>query len=121
MLVYLFISSGEVQAAMAATTTSKHRMQRVIATDGSGEALTGVCVFFLRTNNSKPVTTANMVEVRKKVEKQRFEFLARLFASLSELTFIARASFLHMDGEIEKVSSGSAQLPQAKTTMLEKA
>ena len=57
--------AAEAQAAVAASTTSKHRMQRVIATDGSAEPLTGVCVFFLRTNNSKPVTTANMVEVRE--------------------------------------------------------
>ena len=44
-------------------SSSKHRMQRVIATDGTTEPLTGVCVFFLRPNTSKPVSTANMVEV----------------------------------------------------------
>ena len=66
-------STGEV-CAMPASTSSKHRMQRVIATDGSTEPLTGVCVFFLRTNTSKPVTTANMVEVSiwNRVWRQKF-------------------------------------------------
>ena len=42
---------------------SKTRMKRVTLTDGSGDRLVGICVFFLRPNNTKQVTTANMAEV----------------------------------------------------------
>lgn len=42
---------------------SKHRMKRVLATDGYGDPLNGICIFFLRPNNSKQVSTSNMVEV----------------------------------------------------------
>ena len=46
-----------------APSPSKTRMKRVTLTDGSGDRLVGVCVFFLRPNNTKQVTTANMAEV----------------------------------------------------------
>lgn len=36
---------------------------RVTATDGQGDALKGVCVFFIRPNNSMPVTQDNVSEV----------------------------------------------------------
>lgn len=41
---------------------SKTRMKRVTATDGTGDALRGICVFFLRPNTTKPVTVANVSE-----------------------------------------------------------
>ena len=41
---------------------SKTRMKRVTATDGAGDALKGVCVFFLRPNPTKPVTVASVAE-----------------------------------------------------------
>ena len=41
---------------------SKSRVRRVLATDGRGDPLKGVCVFFIRPNNTKPVTQANIAE-----------------------------------------------------------
>ena len=41
---------------------SKTRLKRVTATDGTRDALMGVCVFFLRPNATKPVTVANVSE-----------------------------------------------------------
>lgn len=41
---------------------SKTRLKRVTATDGTGDALKGVCVFFIRPNTSKPVTVASISE-----------------------------------------------------------
>ena len=42
---------------------SKTRMKRVTATDGTADPLTGVCVFFLRPNNTKPISSSNVAEV----------------------------------------------------------
>lgn len=42
---------------------SKTRMKRVTATDGTTDPLTGVCVFFLRPNNTKPISSSNVAEV----------------------------------------------------------
>ena len=41
---------------------SKSRMKRVTATDGSSDGLRGLCVFFLRPNNVKAITLANITE-----------------------------------------------------------
>ena len=41
---------------------SKTRMKRVTATDGTGDALRGICVFFLRPNPTKAVTVASIAE-----------------------------------------------------------
>ena len=41
---------------------SKSRLKRVTATDGSGDPLKGLCVFFLRPNNNKSITSANIAE-----------------------------------------------------------
>ena len=38
-------------------------MKRVTATDGTADPLTGVCVFFLRPNNTKPISSSNVAEV----------------------------------------------------------
>ena len=43
-------------------TSSKSRMKRVVATDGTKEGLTGVCIFFLRPRNQRAVTSANITE-----------------------------------------------------------
>lgn len=42
---------------------SKSKMKRVLVTDGSEDALVGICVFFLRPNTAKPLTSANIAEV----------------------------------------------------------
>ena len=41
---------------------SKSRMMRVTATDGTGDALKGICVFFIRPSNVKPISSANIAE-----------------------------------------------------------
>ena len=41
---------------------SKTRMKRVTATDGTGDGLRGICIFFLRPNTNKPVTVASVSE-----------------------------------------------------------
>ena len=38
-------------------------MRRVLATDGSRDPLNGVCIFFLRLNATKPISTSNIAEV----------------------------------------------------------
>ena len=44
---------------------SKSYIKRVTATDGLGDPLKGICVFFVRPNISKQVSTSNIVEVCK--------------------------------------------------------
>lgn len=43
-------------------SSSKTRMKRVLATDGTKDGLTGVCIFFLRPRHSKAITSANISE-----------------------------------------------------------
>lgn len=63
----LLFCAVELAVLGGAHTPNKQRPKRVLATDGTKEPLQGVCVFFLRPNNSKPVSTANMVEVSVKL------------------------------------------------------
>lgn len=44
-------------------STSKERIKRILATDGTTEPIEGPCVFFLRPNIKKQVTTANIADV----------------------------------------------------------
>lgn len=62
---YLFLPTiaAEMARSGLVPSSSKATMKRVIATDGLGDPLKGTCVFFLRPNNSKPVTSANVAEV----------------------------------------------------------
>ena len=50
-----------------AQAPNQQRPKRVLATDGTKEPLQGICIFFVRPNNSKPVSTANMVDVSASV------------------------------------------------------
>ena len=59
---FCLCADENIQSGVA-PTPSKHRMKRVLATDGWSQPLTGVCLFFLRPNTAKPVSTSNMVEV----------------------------------------------------------
>lgn len=43
-------------------SSSKSRMKRVIATDGTKDGLTGICIFFLRPRNLKAITSANIAD-----------------------------------------------------------
>ena len=58
----LFLCTAEMVWTGIVPSPSKARMKRVTATDGSGDALKGVCVFFLRPNPTKPVTVASISE-----------------------------------------------------------
>ena len=46
------------------TCTSIEKRQRLWVTDGTQEAYTGVCLFFVRFNTSKLITMANIHQVR---------------------------------------------------------
>lgn len=43
-------------------SSSKSRMKRVVATDGTRDGLTGLCIFFLRPRNVKAITASNISE-----------------------------------------------------------
>lgn len=43
-------------------SSSKARMKRVIATDGTKDGLTGICVFFIRPRNARAITSANIAD-----------------------------------------------------------
>ncbi len=62
LLLYPIIPLGEMLSTGIMPTPSKSWMKRVTASDGTGDALTGLCIFFLRPNNSKNVTLANIAE-----------------------------------------------------------
>ena len=53
---------GEILSTGIIPTPSKSRIKRVTATDGTGDGLTGECVFFLRPYNARSVTQANISE-----------------------------------------------------------
>lgn len=57
-----FLSTAEMLRTGVVPSPSKTRMKRVTATDGNGDGLRGVCVFFLRPNSTKTVTVANVSE-----------------------------------------------------------
>lgn len=63
MLVTIYlILTAEMLRTGVVPSPSKTRMKRVTATDGTGDALKGVCIFFLRPSPTKPVTVANVAE-----------------------------------------------------------
>lgn len=43
-------------------SSSKARMKRVIATDGTKDGFTGICIFFIRPRNTKAITSANIAD-----------------------------------------------------------
>ena len=45
-------------------SVGKERVKRVLATDGSTDPIDGPCVFFLRPNFRKGITTSNISDVR---------------------------------------------------------
>ena len=56
----VFIVVAEMLRTGVVPSPSKTRMKRVTATDGTGDALRGICVFFLRPNPTKAVTVASI-------------------------------------------------------------
>ena len=44
-------------------TPSKALGKRVIVTDGTEFPLTGMCIYFVRPSNAKPISTANISDV----------------------------------------------------------
>lgn len=53
---------GEMVRWGVVPSSSKSRMKRVIATDGTKDGLTGICIFFLRPRNVKAITSANIAD-----------------------------------------------------------
>lgn len=45
-----------------APSSSKTRMKRVIATDGTKEGFIGICIFFIRPRNTKAISSANIAD-----------------------------------------------------------
>ena len=60
--MFYFIAA-EMQQIGLNPTPSKVQNKRVILTNGTEFALTGTCVYFVRPNNSKAVSSSNIVEV----------------------------------------------------------
>lgn len=44
--------------------SGKTKKRKVFVTEGKDVALTGVCVFFIRTDPSRPITPENIHQVR---------------------------------------------------------
>lgn len=65
------LNSGDLVSSGVAPSLSKQRTKRVIATDGNSEPLVGTCVFFLKPNNSKQLTTSNIADVREDTNSHR--------------------------------------------------
>ncbi len=61
IIIYVCMIEDMVRTGVV-PSSSKSRILRVIATDGTGDGLTGICIFFLRPHNTKPITTANIAE-----------------------------------------------------------
>ena len=53
---------GEMVRWGVVPSSSKTRMKRVIATDGTKDGLTGICIFFIRPRNSRSITSANIAD-----------------------------------------------------------
>ena len=54
---------AEMQQIGLVPTPSKAQGKRVTVTDGTEFPLTGLCIYFIRPNNAKPISTANIVDV----------------------------------------------------------
>lgn len=61
--VYTPNSSVELQQVGLAPNQSKTFERRVTVTDGTEFPLTGMCVYFVRPNNIRPLSTSNIAEV----------------------------------------------------------
>ena len=57
-----FLLIGEMVRWGIVPSSSKSRMKRVIATDGTRDGLTGICIFFIRPRNTKAITSANIAD-----------------------------------------------------------
>lgn len=60
VLIIICFDVGEMVRWGIVPSSSKSRMKRVIATDGTKDGLTGICIFFIRPRNAKAVTSANI-------------------------------------------------------------
>ena len=58
-----FYFSAELQQIGLAPNQSKSLEKRVVVTDGTEFPLTGMCVYFVRPNNTRPISTSNIAEV----------------------------------------------------------
>lgn len=55
--------AGFSSSAATNTHSAKSRKPKVFVTEGNDVALTGICVFFIRTNPSKAITAENIHRV----------------------------------------------------------
>lgn len=61
---FFLVLTGEPASSHLVSQQPAHRKKtKVFVTDGKDEALTGVCVFFTRTNTSKAITSENIHKV----------------------------------------------------------
>lgn len=57
------LSLDEMMQIGIVPSISKERIKRVLATDGTNDPIEGPCVFFLRPNVKKNITTSNISDV----------------------------------------------------------
>lgn len=63
-LTFFFVFTGDSASSHFVSKQPAHRKKaKVFVTDGKDEALTGVCIFFTRTNTCKAVTSENIHKV----------------------------------------------------------
>ena len=61
----VWLRAADMKQSGLVPSPSKALEKRVRVTDGSDYPLTGICTYFVRPNNSRPVTNANIVEVNQ--------------------------------------------------------
>lgn len=62
--LFSFVVTGDTASSHLVSKQLAHRKKaKVFVTDGKDAALTGVCVFFTRTNTCKAITSENIHKV----------------------------------------------------------
>nr|XP_055066586.1 dynein axonemal heavy chain 5 [Misgurnus anguillicaudatus] len=56
----MYYQDTEPMEAAAASSVNRSKKPKVFVTEGTDVALTGICVFFTRSNTSKPITSENI-------------------------------------------------------------
>jgi len=68
LLIFL-LSSDKGQPSSA---SRQSQGERLWVTDGTKEAYTGTCLFFIRLNTNKPITMANIHQVRRGMYGEKY-------------------------------------------------
>lgn len=61
IIVFVHVVGDMVRCGIV-PSSSKSRMKRVIATDGTRDGFTGICIFFIRPRNVRAITSANIAD-----------------------------------------------------------